>query len=43
MLTVLWYLTTVAGNIVNIVLDPILMFSFNFGVGGAAVATVISQ
>ncbi|CAM6098793.1 unnamed protein product [Calypogeia fissa] len=34
---------TVLGNVVNIVLDPILMFSLKFGVSGAAVATVISQ
>eukprot|EP00897_Mesotaenium_endlicherianum_P010552 jgi/Mesen1/9525/ME000637S08965 len=35
--------STVGGNLVNIVLDPILMFSCGFGVGGAAVATVVSQ
>ncbi|EFJ17255.1 hypothetical protein SELMODRAFT_114940 [Selaginella moellendorffii] len=34
---------TVTGNIVNVVLDPILMFSFGYGVTGAAVATVVSQ
>jgi hypothetical protein len=33
----------VAGNAINVVLDPILMFSLQFGVGGAAVATVASQ
>ena len=36
-------LTVVIGAIVNIVLDPILMFGFGMGVGGAALATVISQ
>ncbi|KAG6552155.1 hypothetical protein Mapa_006257 [Marchantia paleacea] len=36
-------IATVLGNVVNIILCPILMFSFKFGVGGAAVATVISQ
>ena len=36
-------LTTVIGAVINIVLDPILMFGFNMGVKGAAVATVISQ
>ncbi len=36
-------LTTVIGAVINIVLDPILMFGFNMGVKGAAVATVLSQ
>ena len=36
-------LTTVIGAVVNIILDPILMFGFNMGVRGAAIATVISQ
>ena len=36
-------LTTVIGAVINIVLDPILMFGFNMGVAGAAVATVLSQ
>lgn len=31
------------GAIANIILDPILMFQFNMGVKGAALATVISQ
>ncbi len=31
------------GLVINIVLDPILIFVFNFGVDGAAYATVISQ
>ena len=33
----------VTGAVVNIVLDPIFIFSFNMGVAGAALATVISQ
>ncbi len=36
-------LTTVIGAVVNIVLDPILIFALDMGVAGAAVATVISQ
>ena len=36
-------LTTVIGAVINIVLDPILMFGFDMGVKGAATATVISQ
>ncbi|KAL7095224.1 hypothetical protein ACP275_10G010600 [Erythranthe tilingii] len=32
-----------AGNLVNAILDPILIFSFGLGIGGAAVATVISE
>ncbi|MBQ3487309.1 MAG: MATE family efflux transporter [Clostridia bacterium] len=36
-------LTTVIGAVVNIILDPILMFGFKLGVKGAAIATVISQ
>ena len=36
-------LTTVIGAVINIVLDPILMFALNLGVKGAAIATVISQ
>lgn len=31
------------GAITNIILDPILIFGFNLGVRGAAIATVISQ
>ena len=31
------------GTILNIILDPILIFGFDMGVGGAALATVISQ
>ena len=36
-------LTTVIGAVINIILDPILMFGFNLGVRGAAIATVLSQ
>ena len=36
-------LTTVIGAVINIILDPILMFVFDLGVKGAAIATVISQ
>ncbi|GKV22258.1 hypothetical protein SLEP1_g32140 [Rubroshorea leprosula] len=34
---------TVAGDVTNIILDPIFMFIFRLGVGGAAIAHVISQ
>ena len=36
-------LTTVIGAVINIILDPILIFTCNMGVEGAAVATVLSQ
>lgn len=36
-------LTTVIGAVINIVLDPILIFVLDMGVTGAAVATVLSQ
>ena len=36
-------LSVLIGAVTNIVLDPILIFVFNMGVPGAAVATVISQ
>ncbi len=35
--------TTVIGAILNIILDPILIFGLNMGVRGAAIATVFSQ
>ncbi|WP_068268437.1 MATE family efflux transporter [Caviibacter abscessus] len=35
--------TVLSGAIVNIVLDPILIFYFHLGVKGAAIATIISQ
>ncbi|XP_021772069.1 protein DETOXIFICATION 42-like [Chenopodium quinoa] len=34
---------TVAGDVTNIILDPILIFVFRLGVSGAAIAHVISQ
>ena len=34
---------TLAGALVNIVLDPVFIFLFDMGVAGAAVATVLSQ
>ncbi|KAB1227653.1 MATE efflux family protein 1 [Morella rubra] len=34
---------TVAGDVTNIVLDPLFMFVFRLGVSGAAIAHVISQ
>lgn len=36
-------IATCIGAIINIILDPILMFNFNMGIKGAAVATVIAQ
>jgi len=36
-------MTVVLGAVVNIVLDPVLIFWFGMGVKGAALATVISQ
>jgi len=36
-------IANLAGGILNIILDPIFIFTFNMGVVGAAVATAISQ
>lgn len=36
-------ITVVIGAVINIVLDPILIFGFNLGVKGAALATIIAQ
>lgn len=36
-------MTTVLGAVINIVLDPVFIFLLDMGVGGAALATVISQ
>lgn len=36
-------IATIVGAVINIVLDPIFIFSFGLGVKGAAIATVISQ
>ncbi len=33
----------VLGALLNVVLDPILIFGFDMGVAGAAIATVLSQ
>ena len=35
--------STVAGAIVNIILDPIFIFAFKWGMAGAAIATVLGQ
>ncbi len=36
-------LTVLIGAVANIILDPIFIFTFNMGVKGAALATIISQ
>ena len=36
-------LMQIFGAVINIILDPILIFGFNMGVSGAALATIISQ
>ncbi len=36
-------LTTVIGAVINILLDPLFIFTFRMGVAGAALATVLSQ
>lgn len=33
----------IAGAVINIIFDPILIFVFNMGAIGAAIATVIGQ
>lgn len=35
--------TMIIGAVINIILDPILIFGFNLGIAGAAYATVFSQ
>lgn len=36
-------LATIVGSVVNIILDPIFIFTFGMGAGGAALATVLSN
>ncbi len=36
-------MTVIVGAVLNLILDPIFIFVFDMGVGGAALATVISQ
>lgn len=36
-------LSTVSGAVLNLILDPLFIFTFNLGCAGAAIATVISQ
>ena len=36
-------MTVLIGAVCNIILDPILIFGFNMGVSGAALATILSQ
>ncbi len=36
-------LATIIGAVINIILDPIFIFTFNMGIKGAAIATVIGQ
>ncbi len=33
----------VSGSVLNIIIDPVFIFTFNLGVKGAAIATIISQ
>ena len=37
------FFVSAAGNLLNAVLDPLLIFFCGFGIGGAAIATVISE
>ena len=41
--SVMGMVTTVIGAVLNIILDPIFIFTLGMGVEGAAVATIISQ
>lgn len=41
--TTLAMATQTAGAVINIILDPIFIFTFNMGIKGAAIATVIGQ
>ena len=43
--TLMTFISTVsgAGNLLNAILDPILIFLFGLGIGGAAISTVISE
>ncbi len=36
-------ISVLVGAVTNIILDPILIFGFNMGVSGAAIATILSQ
>ncbi|MBQ9761287.1 MAG: MATE family efflux transporter [Clostridia bacterium] len=36
-------ISVIVGAVTNIILDPILIYGFDMGVGGAALATIISQ
>ena len=36
-------ITQLSGAVVNIILDPILIFTFDMGVAGAAIATIVGQ
>ena len=36
-------ISTVVGAIINLILDPILIFGFDMGVKGAAIATIVGQ
>ena len=36
-------ISTLAGAVINIILDPLFIFVFRWGMMGAAVATVIGQ
>ena len=36
-------ISTVVGAVINLILDPILIFVFNLGIQGAAIATIVGQ